>query len=874
MIMAMTFQQITTKLLSAKWWPFYLICGITLMSEVFTAIMNSINSLIWWGRIDLDLIIIGAIDSLAVPLFIAPAVIYLIRHSFNLEEMNRRLKVEVDERTKTESALREKEKLLRMITDNSRDIIWMVDLDTRFTFLSPAVEQLLGYTAEEYLVIPYRKILTPSSYDLLFSILAEELKIENRPEKDLFRLRTIETEQIRKDGKKIWVEMKVTFLRDKEGKAIGILGFSRDITEQKKAKEALKESEEQYRLLFENMDEVVYSFDSNLKVTSVSPSIEKHLGYRPEEFIGKSIYEQNIFPEAFMEKALSRLARYQQGDKMAPEEYEVVAKDGTIKFAEINGGPIIRDGSIIGFIAVGRDITERKLAEKAARETEEKYTTLADNIPDIIYSLDSQGKVMTISEKAILRYGYTLQDFMGESFWKFIVEEDRKMIFDALEEYLKNRIEFTRGLQLRMVAKDGTKHWFELSSHSLFDEQGNFIREDGVLRDITASKEAEAEKARLEDQLNQIQKLEAVGTLAGGLAHDFNNLLMGIQGYASLMLLEINESNPHYEKLKRIEAQVQSGTGLTRQLMGFARGGRYEIKTMDINEIVKKTSDMFGRTSKGITVHHRSEGDIWPVEVDQVQIEQVLLNLYVNAGQAMPGGGELYINIKNVVLDESYARTFSADPGKYVKLSVTDTGVGMDEKTKDRIFEPFFTTREMGRGTGLGLAMVYGIIKGHKGIINVYSEKGHGTTFNIYLPASEKILTEIEEPYSEVLRGQETILVVDDEEMILKVTEGLLRSLGYRVITASRGEQAIEICLSRKGEIDLLILDMVMPGMNGSETFDRIKDVDPDLKVILSSGYSLNGQATDILKKGCQGFIQKPFTVQELSQSIRKVLEG
>ena len=248
--------------------------------------MNSINSLIWWGRIDRDLIIIGSIDSLAVPLLIAPVIIYLIRHSFNLEEMNRRLRTEVEERTKTEAELRQNEKMLRMITDNSRDIIWMVDMNIRFIYLSPAVEQLLGYTVEEYLVKPYQESFTPVSYDLLMATLSEELIKEDRPEKDMFRSRTVETEQIRKDGKIIWVEMKTTGLRDPDGKLIGILGFSRDITEQKKAKEALKESEKQYRLLFESINDVVFSIDADLKIISMSPSIERHLGYRPEELIG------------------------------------------------------------------------------------------------------------------------------------------------------------------------------------------------------------------------------------------------------------------------------------------------------------------------------------------------------------------------------------------------------------------------------------------------------------------------------------------------------------------------------------------------------------------------------------------------------------
>jgi two-component system cell cycle sensor histidine kinase/response regulator CckA len=872
--MAMTFYQLTTKLLSTKWWPFYLVCIITLLSEVFTAVMNSINSLIWWGRIDRDLIIIGTIDSLAVPLLIAPAIIYLIRHSFNLEEMNRRLQTEVEERIKTEAALRQHEKLLSMITDNSRDIIWMVGMDLRLTYVSRAAEQLMGYSSEEFMAKPFQEFVTPASWDLLMTALGEELAIEEMPEKDLFRSRTIETEQIHKNGQKIWVELKVTFLRDVEGKAIGFLGFSQDITEQKKAKEALKESLEQYQLLFESLNEVVLSIDSDLKITSISPSVERHLGYRPEELIGNSIYEPALFSDKYLEQGLSQVQRSFQGEMTTPLEYEVVAKDGTVRYTEGSMSPILREGKVIGVIIVARNITDRRMAEKAVRETEEKYTTLADNIPDIIYSLDSQGNVTTVSEKALQRYGYTLQDVMGKPFWKFFLPEDRQRVLDAVAESLKNRTELKRGLQFTLVAKEGTKYWVELSSHAHFDEQGNFLREDGVLRDITASKEAEAEKARLEDKLNQIQKLEAVGTLAGGLAHDFNNLLMGIQGYASLMLLEINESNPHYEKLKSIEAQIQSGAGLTRQLLGFARGGRYEIKTAAIDEIVQKTSNIFGRTNKGIAIHHHSEGDIWPVEIDQVQIEQVLLNLYVNAGQAMPGGGDLYLDIKNVVLDESYTKAFSATSGKYVKLSVTDTGVGMDEKTKDRIFEPFFTTKEMGRGTGLGLAMVYGIVKGHSGIINVYSEKGHGTTFNIYLPASEKVVTEKKEAFPEIRRGHETILLVDDEEMILKVTERLLKSLGYRVLIANRGEQAIELCRSQKGGIDLLILDMVMPGMNGGETFDRIKAIDPNLKVILSSGYSLNGQATDILKRGCRGFIQKPFNIQELSQSIRNALEG
>jgi CheY-like chemotaxis protein len=281
---------------------------------------------------------------------------------------------------------------------------------------------------------------------------------------------------------------------------------------------------------------------------------------------------------------------------------------------------------------------------------------------------------------------------------------------------------------------------------------------------------------------------------------------------------------------------------------------------------------MFGQTKKEIRIDRKPGKDLWAVEADRGQIEQVLLNLYVNAWQAMPSGGSLFLETKNIVLDENYVQPFNVRPGNYVKISVTDTGVGMDEKTRKRIFEPFFTTKEMGRGTGLGLATVYGIITGHGGFINVYSQKGHGATFTIYLPASEKKVEKEKKTSSQLLKGTETILLVDDEEVVVNVSRMLLEALGYKVFMARSGQEALVVYEARKGEIDLVIMDMIMPGMGGENTIDILKTMNPDLKVILSSGYSLDGQATRIMERGCQGFIQKPFSARELSQKIREVL--
>ncbi|MCX5826447.1 MAG: cache domain-containing protein [Deltaproteobacteria bacterium] len=516
-------------------------------------------------------------------------------------------------------------------------------------------------------------------------------------------------------------------------------------------------------------------------------------------------------------------------------------------------------------------VAELTKVEEELRASEELYTKLIATIPDIVVRTDMNGQVLFVNDYALKISKYAKEEIIDRNMIEFIAPEDQEQAINNTVLMLERRL---GPQEYHMVMKDGRKLLFEINSDVLRNEDGSPYGLVHVCRDITERKQAAEERRHLESQLLQSKKLESIGTLAGGIAHDFNNILMGIQGYASLMLMGIDKSHPHYEKLRAIEKQVQSGAELTRQLLGIARGGRYEVKSTDLNELIGNTASMFGRTKKEISIHEKYADPLWPVEVDRGQIGQVFLNLFVNAWQAMPTGGDLFLETVNVFLEAADVTPYETKPGSYVKASVTDKGVGMDEKTCQRIFDPFFTTKEMGRGTGLGLASAYGIIKGHSGFITVESEKGQGTSFHIHLPASQKSVIQEDSPSGEIKPGRGTILIVDDERTITEVTGEMLEGLGYQVLIAYSGQEALDIYGKNQEQIDLVILDMIMPGMGGGETFERMKSINPNVRVILSSGYSIDGQAEGIMERGVQSFLQKPFKMNDLSQKIREVLEN
>lgn len=502
--------------------------------------------------------------------------------------------------------------------------------------------------------------------------------------------------------------------------------------------------------------------------------------------------------------------------------------------------------------------------EKALRESEERLRNIIEHSNEMFFLNDKRYKFIYVSPKSMEFFGFTPEEMKMR--WTELITDNPANIngFESTSKAIETGVK-QKPYLIECRKKDGNKILLEIDESPVKDKNGNVIAIAGAARDVTG-------REKLEADLRQAIKMEAIGTLAGGIAHDFNNLLMGIQGRTSLILMDIDQTHLFYDHLKGIEEHIQSASELTKQLLAFARKGKFEVKPVDLNGLIRHSTHMFGRTKKDIKIDLQLQPDLWTVETDRSQMEQVFLNLLINAWHAMPCGGEIIIRSENRMLDIDFTHSFSVLPGNYVKISVSDTGMGIDETIKEKIFDPFFTTKEMGRGTGLGLASVYGIIKNHSGIIDVHSIKGKGTTFDIYLPGSNKEVPEVMAVNEEAIQGTGTILLVDDEPMIINVGKALLERLGYRVIIAESGIAAIRIYETDKNKIDIVILDIIMPGMNGIETYKCLKKCNPEIKVLFSSGYSMDEGSHEIMNQGTNGFIQKPYRFEKLSQKLRTMM--
>jgi len=750
------------------------------------------------------------------------------------------------------------------LTRQYNHVVWVFDEAAQcLAYVSPAYERVWGRPLENLYrhADEWRDSLHPEDREAAVAAF-RSMAASDQSKSHEYRI-------VRPDGTVSWIADRGFAIRSPEGRVLRIIGIAEDITERRLAELETRRRQKFLESVLYHAPDAIITLDACHHVLDWNPGAEKIFGYTRAETIGRNLDDLVARREVTAE-ANSFTRDVLSGKILHPIETIRYHKNGRAIHVIAAGAPIFVENELRGVVAIYTDISVLKEAEHALRESEERFRAVYQTIPDPVAVIRmSDSRCVDINEAFSKLSGYPPREIIGTTAVEVGLwanpQQRRAMLADLSTQG------FINNLEAEFKTRDDRIIVGLVSAKVLFlqDEPHALI----ITRDISQIKAAEQERKQLEGQLRQAQKMEAIGTLAGGIAHDFNNLLMGIQGRNSLMMAELSADHPHREHLGEIQSYVRSAADLTRQLLGFARGGKYELRPVNLNELVDVTARMFARTHKEIRVRTDLAPDLGVVEVDPGQIEQVLLNLLVNAWQAMPGGGDLYIRSANAAISSDQPHAAELKPGEYVQVAVKDTGSGMDAATQERIFEPFFTTRGMGRGTGLGLASAFGILRNHGGHIAVHSEKGRGTTFTLYLPVSDKPLQPSAAATTELHPGGETILLVDDESMILDVGQKLLEKLGYQVKTARSGKEAVEIYRQCQNTIDLVILDMVMPTMGGGRTFDALKAVDPRIRVLLSSGYSLDGQAADILQRGCRGFLQKPFALGTLSQKLREVLD-
>jgi PAS domain S-box-containing protein len=665
--------------------------------------------------------------------------------------------------------------------------------------------------------------------------------------------------------------------RDENGRVVRLLGTVQDVTDRAEAESQLRHAEEKLRLLVGRIPAVTYTAERGVdgRWLWVSPQVEQMLGYAPEEWVANPrLWFERIHPEDRQAALATERAAASDGGGLA-SEYRMLHRSGRVVWVRDEGtlvpgehdGPPLVEGVL-------SDVTERKLAEEALRASERRYRTIVETTREGVWLMDPDGRTTFVNGRMAEMLGETVSSMLGRSIARYLSPETRDYLNENLE---RARDESGLHGELELRRRDGGSVWVQASTSPIVDE-GEYRGQLALVTDVSERRSADDERRQLVARLHQHERMESVGQLAGGIAHDFNNLLAVILTYANFATAEL-EGHPVKEDIEEIARAAERAAALTRQLLVFSRREVVQPEICDLNEVVAETESMLKRTlGEHLLLEVRCQGDLWPVRADRGQLEQVLLNLAINARDAMQRGGRLTIETSNVELDEAFSEARgNAKPGSYVRLAVTDTGEGMSPEVMEHVYEPFFTTKPKGQGTGLGLATVYGIVQQAGGSIDIYSEQGLGTVFKVYFPVAPDAGERRAESRSSDgdLEGNgEKVLMVEDEDAVRRVVKRVLDKAGYAVVEVADPTDGLALFQEVGGQVDLLLTDVVMPGMSGTELVERMRATHPDLKVLLSSGYTDDVVMRDRVAEDRLAFIEKPFSPERLLRKVREVLDA
>jgi PAS domain S-box-containing protein len=785
-----------------------------------------------------------------------------------LAEANKHLKQQIDERKKTEQALRKSEEKYRNLIEKSDDIIWTTDLDLRTIYVSSSIEKKLGYTPEERMAQDLDVQMTPSSYTHVAEFLLQELKREQEKNANPNRIIRVEVEYYHKNGSILWFENIASGLRDENGTLTGIQGISRDITDRKRAEEALRESEERFRSIFEESAMPIAIAKMNSEILQVNSAFCRLLGYSEPE-LKELTFRDFTHPEdaehlmPWYKKCIrGELRSYQIGQRLFTKNGELVHINLTITAMHDKAG---KPAYVVAIID---DINDRILAEKALRQSEHRFREMADLLPSIICEMDRNLRLTYVNNFGLEIFCYTQNEFdAGINAMDLIHPDDREKLSKRIEQVFKG---ITVGpIEYRMLRKDGSKVVVFVNSNPIYeDDQISGIR--ASMTDITEQKD-------MLQEILKARKLEAIGILAGGLAHDFNNALTAVMGNISLAQMDCNKGDLIYENLSKAEKAAMVARNLANKLITFSRGGEPLKKKASIPRVLRESTEL-ALSGSNIEYVFSIPDKLHMLEFDENQINQALQNIIINAKEAMPQGGEVQVIAENIFIDEGEVPNLKA--GQYVKISIRDQGKGIPEEHLERIFDPYFSTKERGaqKGMGMGLSISYSIIKRHNGQTTVESILEKGTTFAIYLPAvrAEDGVSEVDiEERRDADRVSKKILVMDDEQMVLDVAGQMLNRLGYEIEFAENGKEAIEKYERAKdsGEpFHALILDLtIRGGMGGVEAIEKLLAIDPGVKAFVSSGYSDDPAITGYDAYGFCGALTKPYSFKKLGQALSKI---